>query len=67
MIDKEYGTYTLSCDICGCEVKNMDDFYEAVDYKKENGWKSQRHSDWKSEKHRMDWEDICPDCVGGTP
>lgn len=38
MIDKYDGLYFLVCDICG----------DAVDYKKENGWKSQ--------KHKGEWE-----------
>jgi len=51
--DNDFG-YTLTCDICGEEI-DFDDFYEAVDYKKENGWISRK------DKYGY-WEDICPDC-----
>lgn len=44
----------LACDICGYTVTSFDSFQEAVDYKKEDGWKSQ--------KHKGEWEDICPEC-----
>ena len=55
MIDKIDGRYYLCCDICGEEVdEGFYDFYDAVEYKKENGWKSQ--------KHRGEWEDVCPEC-----
>ena len=55
MIFTMNGICTLTCDICGEEAeKTFTDFYKAVDYKKENGWKSQ--------KHNGVWEDICPEC-----
>jgi len=55
MIDNFNGVYTLDCDICGESVDEVfDDFYDAVDYKKDNGWKSQKHGD--------EWEDVCPEC-----
>ena len=56
MIDQSYGSYTLVCDICEKEVKPFDDFLEAVNYKKENGWKSR--------KHDGEWEEVCPECDG---
>ena len=43
----------LPCDICGHCVSGFDDFNEAVDYKKENGWKS------------IDGKDMCPECLKG--
>lgn len=49
------GKFTLTCDICGERI--IDTFYEfndAVNYKKENGWKSQRRGG--------EWEDVCPEC-----
>lgn len=54
-IDKDSGMYSLTCDICG-EIADEEffEFGEAVDYKKENGWKSQ--------KRNGQWEDVCPDC-----
>jgi len=55
MIDKFNGIYTLTCDICGEDApETFDDFYDAVQYKKDNGWKSQ--------KYRGEWEDVCPEC-----
>ena len=55
MIEGDGGLYSLSCDICGEEAnKFFFDFYEAVDYKKRNGWKSQ--------KRNGEWEDVCPEC-----
>lgn len=58
MIDKQSGRYHLICDICGEEAEEgFDDFYEAVEYKKTEGWKSQ--------KRNGQWEDVCPDCQEG--
>ena len=55
MIDKFDELYSLTCDICGEEAgEQFDAFYEAVDFKKDNGWKSQ--------KVRGEWQDVCPDC-----
>ncbi len=53
MIENEYLKVILSCDICG-ESETFDDFYEAVKYKKENGWTSRREDG--------EWQDFCPDC-----
>lgn len=47
--------YKLICDNCGYTVDGMDDFMEAVDYKKENEWKSKKIDDGV-------WEDNCPNC-----
>lgn len=46
--------YTLICDQCGRKVKGFDDFFDAVDYKKENGW--------QSKKEDGEWRDACPSC-----
>ena len=59
MIDKQYGMFTIVCDICGCESEDFDTFQDAVDAKKRLGVKSQRQ-DGK-------WEDVCPECQGGRP
>lgn len=48
--------YILSCDICGKESE-FSYFDDAVDYKKENGW--------ISEKHKGEWENYCPECQEG--
>jgi hypothetical protein len=57
MIDKEHGEFILSCDFCGEQVDGFDDFYDAVDYKKDKGWKNKRING--------DWNDICPECQKG--
>ena len=54
MIEREWDGFTLTCDICGHEIKPFDSFQEAVQYKKDEGWRSQ--------KRDGEWEDICPDC-----
>jgi hypothetical protein len=56
MIDRDYcGVYSLTCDICGSEAdETFFEFYDAVEYKKQNGWRSQ--------KYRGEWEDVCPEC-----
>jgi len=46
--------YELECDICGEGVSGFETFYDAVDYKKEN--------DWKSVIIDGVWQDRCPDC-----
>lgn len=57
-IEKEGGSYSLYCDICGEKAdKTFFEFQNAVDYKKSNGWKSQRHNG--------EWEDVCPECQEG--
>lgn len=55
MIESISGSYILICDICGeGACKDFDDFYEAVDYKKKEGW--------KGKKINGEWQDVCPDC-----
>ena len=55
MIDRQFNEYVLSCDICGEEIEDtFTTFQEAVDFKKENGWKSKFEDD--------EWQDICPNC-----
>jgi len=55
MINKFGDIYILNCDICGEEALEIfDDFYDTVQYKKDNGWKSQ--------KRNGEWEDVCPEC-----
>ena len=57
MIERLTDEYVLMCDICGQEAdERFDDFYDAVDYKKGDGWKSQKNS-------KGEWEDVCPGCV----
>ena len=55
MIDKSCGFYNLYCDICGEEAHDtFFEFYDAVEYKKSE--------DWKSQKKNGVWQDVCPDC-----
>jgi len=55
MIDKQYGKYHLICEICGEEAEEcFDSFGEVVEYKKYNGWISQ--------KTEGRWQEICPSC-----
>ncbi|HHW90826.1 MAG TPA: hypothetical protein GX745_08005 [Clostridiales bacterium] len=54
-IEKEDGMYRLYCDICGEKTsESFFDFYDAVQHKKQEGWRSQ--------KNQGEWEDVCPDC-----
>lgn len=56
MIERSDDLYSLYCDVCGEEAdEDFFDFHEAVDYKKNNGWKSQKRNDGQ-------WEDVCPEC-----
>ena len=56
-LDKIHGEYHLSCDICGeGPQRPFESFDEAVQYKRDNDWKSSRNSS-------HDWQDACPDCV----
>jgi len=56
MIQKCFKTYVLSCDICGSPdvEEQFDTFQDAVDYKKNAMWETQRRNG--------EWEDICPEC-----
>ena len=48
-------TYSVECDICNETMEeDFDEFGDAVDAKKEKGW--------KSKKTGKEWKDICPDC-----
>lgn len=56
MIQTVYGRgVVLICDCCDREVKYFDKFQDAVDYKKENGWKSVKDDSGT-------WHDVCPYC-----
>ena len=53
--DKTFG-YDLVCDDCGEIVDDFEEFMDAVEYKKQNGWKSRKTDDGS-------WEDLCPSCA----
>jgi len=57
MIVKMNGAYKIICHACG-EIypQEFDDFYEGVDFKKKEGWKSRQIGEGK-------WEEICKDCL----
>ena len=40
MVLKEFQSYIIECDICGEHVDNFKSFQDAIDYAKDNGWKS---------------------------
>lgn len=54
MIERNGNKYSLQCDYCSNYIDDLEDFQEAVDYKKANRW--------KSEKIGQDWFDKCPNC-----
>lgn len=54
VIEKNGNTYILQCDYCSNYIDDLEDFQEVVDYKKANGW--------KSEKIGQDWLNKCPNC-----
>ncbi|NLK98123.1 MAG: hypothetical protein GX272_08615 [Epulopiscium sp.] len=58
MITRHDSLFHLICDICG---EKADEYFlifnDAVQYKKNNGWKSQ--------KRNGEWEEICPNCQDG--
>lgn len=53
-IQQEYKDYYLICDKCTKELGPFDEFHEAVEAKKELGW--------KSKKINGQWEDWCDKC-----
>ena len=53
-IERFDGLYTPTCDICGEELPDEFNFYDAVQAKTDAGWKSR--------KVNGEWEDICAEC-----
>ncbi len=57
MIERYKNKFILYCDVCGEEAEEeFYEFDEAVEYKKDNGWRSR--------KIKGEWADICPECLG---
>ena len=55
MIEKQHYKYILVCDVCGEDSEErFDRFLDAVDGRKDIGWKSQRDG--------TGWKDVCPGC-----
>lgn len=46
--------FTPQCDVCGDVLEDEWDFYDAVEAKKQAGWRSRKVDD--------EWIDICPYC-----
>lgn len=56
MIEKSMGTFDLTCDVCGDGPdESFDEFMDAVEYKKDNEWRSHKND-------YGEWEDLCPEC-----
>ena len=53
-IEKEYGKFVPVCDRCGNELMPEDTWQDAVDAKKDAGW--------RSVKDKGEWVDVCPEC-----
>jgi len=53
-IEQFGGIYTPTCDVCGAELPPEDDFYDAVQAKKDAGWKAKIIDG--------QWEDWCDEC-----
>ncbi len=50
-----YEGYELECEVCGKVVDCFDEFLDAVEFKRQNGW--------KSVKINGVFEDHCEECV----
>ena len=55
MIERNGGEFELICDHCEDSVDGFDEFDDAVQYKKNNGWKN-----IKSDSGQ--WFELCPVC-----
>ncbi len=55
MIDKLYGKFYTTCDMCGEELDPTDTFDEAKRQIASEGW--------KTIKEDFDYLNLCPDCV----
>ena len=56
MIERQYGRYTVACEICGTMLDNeYDNFADAVDGLKANNWKTINNCGM--------WENYCPECA----
>ncbi len=53
-IERKDGKFVPTCDVCYFELDPENGFYDAVDAKKEAGW--------RSKKVKGEWEDICKKC-----
>lgn len=51
--------FDATCDICGDSLPGEFEFSDAVQAKKDAGWRSQKLSDGS-------WQDVCPECQNKT-
>lgn len=56
MIDKVFGAFYLTCDICDYQEGPFDEFYDALNFKQNEGWKSQKDNN-------NVWQHVCPECL----
>lgn len=54
MIDKQYGKYIPTCDVCGETLEAELSFDEAV--------AEMKSESWKTKAVMGEWENICPEC-----
>ena len=54
MIDREYGKFIPTCDVCGEILTAQDEFSDAVEDIKDQGW--------SANKIDGEWVHLCPDC-----
>lgn len=59
MIDRDYGSYYGVCDACGTATEAYDDFQDALDGLKAEGWKITKIGD--------EWVHYCPTCAPKLP
>ena len=60
MIERQGEEYILTCSYCEEEADEaFDEFWEAVEYRKENGWRSVKAKNGE-------WWDLCPSCNQGS-
>jgi hypothetical protein len=51
---REYGKYSLYCDICGEHIDDFASFNDAVNFAKK--------AKWQTIKEEGVWTNYCPDC-----
>ena len=54
-IERFADTFIPTCDMCGVELPEEYSFEDAVDSKRQNGWKSAKDASGE-------WWDLCPEC-----
>lgn len=62
-IERDAGLVWFACDECGEESQEGDDFDEARELAREDGWRTERA--WNRVTRRYEWMHFCPDCAKG--